>query len=61
MTIRAHQVDGPNAGIGLFFTDRHDSIECMLEHLGVSDCDFYDVATSCGYNLNQATIFMRSP
>jgi len=60
MTIRAHQKDGANgAGIGLLFTDRTDSVECMTQYNGRRDCDFYNVAVACGYAQNEATIFMR--
>jgi hypothetical protein len=59
MTIRAHQADGPNGGLGLLFTERDDSVDCMLQYAGRRDCDFYNVAVECGYAETEATIYLR--
>lgn len=59
MRIRAHPIDGGNAGIGLIFTDDPNADDCVLSKVFTEGCDFYAISAECGYNLNEATIYAR--
>jgi len=51
---------GENSGSPLFFTNNPNGPSCMFQHI-TPNCDFFNIASVCGYTLQEATISTTSP
>ena len=53
---------GESSGSPLFFTKNPNGQSCMFQQMAANpNCDFYNIASVCGYTVQEATISTLNP